>query len=212
MEIKVMIIDELQMIREGIRAMLAGFKDLSVVGSAPDYRAVKDSIAQCDVLLLEQNEDPQLALEAVTEIQQLAPAVKIILLFDKFEEPAFLNRMLSEGISGCITKNAGPEELYYGIKKVCEDGLYLCTAFILKFLEKLPIAHHDRISHEAVRLSTGEAEVLNLISEGLTNREIADKLFVSVRTIESRRKQLLEKTGTTNTATLIKFCVKAGMI
>lgn len=212
MEIKVFIINELQMIREGIRAMLAGFEDLSIIGSAADYQAAKNSVAQCDVLLLEQNENPDEVLEKVNEIQKLAPEVKIILLFDRYEEPAFLNKMLNAGISGCITKNAGPEELYYGIKKVFEDGLYLCTAFILKFLEKLPAAHLHKTPPLAVRLSAGETDVLNLISEGLTNKEIALKLFVSVRTVETRRKNLLAKTGTTNTATLIKFCLKAGMI
>lgn len=199
------------MIREGIKAMLAGYQDLVIIGSASDYQAAKNSIAQCDVLLLEQTENLDQVLDRVNEVQALAPQVKIILLFDRFEDPVFLNKMLNAGISGCITKNAGPEELYYGIKKVSEDGLYLCTAFILKFLEKLPSAYHQS-QPKAVRLSDGETDVLNLISEGLTNKEIAIRLFVSVRTVETRRNKLLAKTGTTNTATLIKFCVKAGMI
>jgi len=212
-DIRVFIIDKLALVRDGISGMLTGVSGINVLGSAADLNSGKFVIKNCDVLIIEHDKDLDSALIMIKEIHKVEPRVKIILLSDKPENPNFLNRVLEAGISGYMTKHAGSEELSYGIKKVAEDGIYICTAFILKFIETLPASvYHDKNLSSKVELNRGEREVLDLIAEGLTNRDIANKLFVSVRTIESRRKKLLEKTNTTNTATLIRFCLKAGLI
>ena|SRR6218665_2160137 len=213
MVVKVFIVDKISFVRESVCSLLSGARDVSVAGTAAHFEEDRQLLRDCDVLMIEHHKDLEESMSMVREIRELNPKVKILLLSDRPEGPAFLNQMLGAGISGYVAKHAGPEELYYAIKKVAEEGIYICTAFILKFLETMRSGlQPDPKLAENITLNRGEAEVLDLVSEGLTNKEIASRLFVSVRTVESRRKNLLEKTNTSNTATLIRFCLKAGLI
>ena len=213
MAIKLFIIDKLRTTRELIQSLLIDNNDITVLGIAESYHSYKTSIDLCDVLLIEHNPEMPETLDLIYEIRQQHPALKILLLSDSPQNPTFLNHLLMAGSSGYISKTVNRAELVYALKSVKDGGLHISTAFILKLLENYQLPKKDeREIYPSITLNAGEGEVLNLISKGLTNREIANELCTSVRTIEARRKKLLDKTNTTNTATLIKWCVKTGLL
>lgn len=125
---------------------------------------------------------------------------------DKLET---LQKMLEGGISGYLTRDASKDELLHSVRKVCDEGYYVCTAFVMRMM-KNP-AYFRKKAH-VIELKKPEQDVLNLVAEGLTNNDIAQRLFVSVRTVEARRKRLLDKTRATNTATLVRFAVEHGLL
>jgi DNA-binding NarL/FixJ family response regulator len=129
------------------------------------------------------------------------PDLKIITISSGKEDIVGVENMIQNGISGYLTIHAGVEEYEHCLRKVLDQGLYLCTGFVLRMIK------HGGHARTDIQLTKSEQEVLNLVAEGLSNKEIADNLFVSVRTIESRRKKLLDKTGCANTATLVRFAV-----
>lgn len=214
MATNVFVIENNTTTREGVMALIELDGNIFVAGSSDKYELntpyLNNSI---DVLLIELNETFSNVISLIRAILQELPKLKIIILSGHEDSPTFLKEAFEVGVSGYMTKNASAMELSHGIDKVNRDGLYICTAFMLRFINsndlkvvpELRSALHDTIS-------ANEMQVLKLIAEGLTNNDIAQKLCVSVRTIETRRYKLQEKTNTNNTASLIRYCFKTGLI
>jgi DNA-binding NarL/FixJ family response regulator len=113
-------------------------------------------------------------------------------------------------VDGYILKKSGMEDLITAVKRVSNGSLYICCDMALEMLESLKQNKNiifNRQNKNIPKISEREFEVLKLISEGLTNQEISNKLFTSRRTVETHRRNLIEKTQTRNTATLIKFAI-----
>jgi DNA-binding NarL/FixJ family response regulator len=121
---------------------------------------------------------------------------------------------LSQGANGYLLKNVSEEEMMFAIRQVTAGNLFVCSEITEKMIGKLSSMPQEesKESKFAVDLSKREIEILLLIAEGFTNNEIAEKLFTSRRTVEGHRQNLLEKTGARNTATLIRFAVRNGLI
>jgi DNA-binding NarL/FixJ family response regulator len=129
------------------------------------------------------------------------------------DHETYLVDMLQAGADGYILKTSSIEELVYAIQKIANHGIYIGPEFTLNMLAKYaPKSSDDRNAVYDFNISDREMDVLKLIAKGLTNNEIAQKLYTSVRTIETRRKKLLEKTKTINTATLIYFATANGLL
>jgi DNA-binding NarL/FixJ family response regulator len=133
------------------------------------------------------------------------------------DHESFINKMFDAGALAYMLKNTGKEELVHAIRMVANGQKYLSSEISLSLLHKL--SNNSSKTPAAAPVKTGgsdlskrEIEVLRLIAEGLTNTEIADKLFTSKRTIESHRQSLLEKTLSNNTATLIRYAVLNGLV
>jgi DNA-binding NarL/FixJ family response regulator len=121
--------------------------------------------------------------------------------------------MFNAGAKGYMLKNTGKEELLYALKRIKEGGMYVSPEIMAKSLEKMVLlSRENQRSVSSVALSKRELEVLKLLAEGLTNNEIAEKLFTSRRTIETHRKNLIDKTASKNTAALIRFAIMNGII
>lgn len=206
------IIDKHSIVRDAIQALLINHNEINVVGTADNYYEHQTSISFSDVLLIEHDRELPAALSLMTDIYQQHPNIKVLLLSNRSESLVFLNKMLSAGVGGYVTKNIKRNELIYAIGHV-KEAVYLSTDFMLDFLENCP--GYLKGEHKAlppIQLSTAEMITLKLIAEGFTNTQMANELHISVRTVESRRKKLLEKTDTSNTATLIRRCLKEGLI
>jgi DNA-binding NarL/FixJ family response regulator len=130
------------------------------------------------------------------------------------DHESYLIDLLEAGGDGYLLKNSSKEELVFAIKKIANNGIYMGPEFTLNMLTKYKSASGLVASREKreLNISEREMEVLNLVAEGRTNIEIARTLFTSVRTIETRRKNLLDKTQTNNTATLIRYAVQNGLV
>jgi len=211
-KIRIVITDDHKIIREGIRALLATEENIVVVGEAYDGDSLLDVLKHnpADIVLLDINMEGRSGLELVTEVKELYPDVKVIML-SMLDHAQYVSRAIENGASGYLVKNAGREEVSVALKLVSAGSTFISPSISLNLLQnrnEVP----DVSSAEQENLSKRELEVLHLIAEGYTNAEIAEKLFNSKRTIETHRQNMLEKTRCKNTASLIKYAVKNGLV
>lgn len=214
MLIKVLLVEDHEIVREGLKALLEAEKNIKIAGEASNGREalflVKASLP--DVVLMDVNMPVMNGIEATQLIKKEFPEVKVLIL-SMHDHESYLIDMLDAGANGYVIKNCSREELIFAIKKVASDGVYIGPEFTLGMLAKYKNSSAFNIEKNPdISLSDYEIEVLQLVAEGLTNVEMAQKLHTSVRTIETRRKRLQEKTKTSNTATLIRFAVLNGLI
>lgn len=198
--IRVFIIDDHPMVLEGIKSLLANSNLVEIIGSASDsyqgLEALKTS--NPEVVLVDINLGDLNGMELCALIKSTYPNVKVLGL-STFKERSYITRMLEAGASGYLLKNASKEELEEGIVAAWRGNLFLSK-------EVAAVLINPGTSNAAVPVLTArEKEVLANISEGLTNQEIASKLFISPLTVDSHRKNLLAKFGVKNTAAMIKL-------
>ncbi|MGQ3012281.1 MAG: response regulator [Flavobacteriales bacterium] len=196
MSTKIFIVDDHYMIIEGIKSMLVNEPGIEWLGHA-------SSAATCmaflrvhspDVILMDINLPDKSGLELCKEVMQLYPGIKIIGL-STFNQLSFISRMLENGAYGYLLKNASRHEILQAIETVMQRKQYLS-------LEASEMVKKNQ-GDDRPLLTRREIEVLQLIAEGLTNAEMAEKLFVSVTTIDTHRKNLLAKFNAKNTAALV---------
>jgi DNA-binding NarL/FixJ family response regulator len=214
MQIKVLLVEDHELVRDGIKSLLNSHPNISVVGEASNGAEAIDKINTLipDLILMDLNMPVMNGQECTKFIKRNFPEIKILIL-SMHDNENYLLEIIEAGADGYILKSSSKEELIFAIKKVANGGIYIGSEFTKNIISKFKSTLPKNISKDVnIDLSDREKSVLKLISEGYTNNEIADKLFTSIRTIETRRKRLLDKTGTTNTATLIHFAVKSGLI
>jgi DNA-binding NarL/FixJ family response regulator len=205
MAIKIFITDDHYMVVEGIRSLLQHQKDIEWMGHAMNAASCLAFLQnqQLDVLLLDINLPDKSGIDLCKEIKVKYPAIHIIGL-SSFNQLSFIEKMMNNGASGYVLKNATQEELIEAIESVMEGKLFLSNevASIIKkgTDSKIPI------------ITRREKEVLGLIADGLTNNEIAEKLFISTTTVDTHRKSLLTKFDVKNTATLIRSAMQFQLI
>jgi DNA-binding NarL/FixJ family response regulator len=151
-------------------------------------------------------------IDMTIEIKKDYPEIKILTL-SMHGEKNYIVKILEAGANGYILKNAGKEEIITAIQTVANGGTYFSSQVSEKLLEYLkhPSKQKKDISKD-VTLTEREIEILKLISEEYSNPEIAEKLFISVRTVDTHRRNLLEKLGVKNTAGLVKYAIKVGIL
>lgn len=215
MSIKVLLVEDHDIVRQGIRALLEGENDIEVCGEANNgeeaLRLVKKT--NPDLVLMDMNMPIMNGVEATKKIKAEFPRTKILIL-SMHDHENYLIEMLDAGADGYILKNSSRTELLFALWKIANDGKYMGAEFTFSMLEKFKASNMGipSIKRADIKITDREMDVLLLVADGKTNQEIAQQLFTSVRTIETRRKNLLDKTGTTNTATLIKYAVQHGLV
>lgn len=204
-KIKLLIVDDHPLILEGLKNLLSGEASIEVVhlcSTAIDtIQAMK--LEKPDIALLDINLPDINGIELCSKIKKEFPDVKTIAL-TTYSQRSYINKMMQAGASGYLLKNATKSEILEAIQEVYDGGMY----FKVKDDSALTIGD----SSPAPTLTPREKEVLGLIADGLTNGQIAEKLFVSVLTVNSHRKNLLNKFEVSNTAMLIRQAVVAGLV
>jgi len=214
--IKIILVDDHAIIRDGIRSLLREEENFQVVGEAGDGQQLLELLEQTavDVVVLDLNMPNMDGFRTLAELQTLHPKVRVLVL-SMLDHERYVAQALAAGATGYALKNSGRNELLYAIMAVASGEPFLCTAIGMNLLNRLQKTN-DSAANEPSKvesnLSKRELEVLSLIAEGLTNAEIADKLFTSRRTIETHRQNIIEKTQAKNTAALIKFAVSSGLL
>ena len=213
-KIRVLIVDDHAVVRAGIRLLLDSQPDMKVVGEAQDGQ---ESLVQVrklkpDVVLMDITMPGMGGVEATQAIKKAYPQVQILAL-TMHEDTAHFFRMLQAGASGYVVKGADPSELLSSIRVVFQNKAYLFPSLARKlgddFLER-PVEGGGKDSY--ARLTAREREVLKLIGEGYTSREIAEMLFLSINTIERHRTNLMDKLGMHNKSQLIRFAIRKGLV
>ncbi|TGD81579.1 response regulator [Hymenobacter wooponensis] len=214
--IRVILADDHTILRDGIRALLAGEPDMEVVGEASHGQGVLDLLADtsADVVLMDLNMPVLDGFATMPLLQEHYPGVRVVVL-SMLDSENYVHRILQAGALGYVLKSAESSEIIFAIRTVAVGHSFLCTEVgmaVLNRLVKIPNADAVLASRKSGDLSSREMEVLRLIAEGLTNAEIADKLFTSKRTVETHRQNIIEKTQAKNTAALIRYAMSQGLI
>lgn len=193
------------MVIEGIRSLLQNEKDIEWMGHASNADSCMAFLKnqQPDVILMDINMPGKSGIDLCKEVKDKYPGTFVIGL-STFNQQSFIHKMMENGASGYVLKNATQAELMEAIITVAKGRTYLSdeVAAVLKNTESTNIPVITR----------REKEVLELIAEGLTNGEIAEKLFISNTTVDTHRKNLLVKFQTKNTASLVKTAMQLHLI
>lgn len=196
MPVKVFIVDDHYMVIEGIRSLLQNEKSIEWVGHAMNADSCLAFLKQQqpDVILMDINMPGKSGIDLCKEVKEKHPSVFIIGL-STFNQQSFIQKMMDNGASGYVLKNASGEEIQEALHTVVKGKTYLSF--------EAGQALKAKPDSEIV-LTRREKEVLELIAEGLTNNEIAQKLFISSTTVDTHRKNLLVKFNAKNVAAMIK--------
>lgn len=215
---RLLLADDHTILRDGIRALLSADADLEIVGEASNGAEVLALLetTPADVVLMDVQMPVLDGFATMPELRRRFPEVRVLVL-TMLEHENYVARMLEAGALGYVLKNAAIGEITYAIRTVAAGQAFLCTEIGLNMLYKAVaqapgVTINEADSPAGADLTARELEVLRLIAEGLTNNEIADKLFTSKRTIETHRQNIIAKTQAKNTAALIKLAVGRGLI
>ncbi|HNU41350.1 MAG: response regulator receiver [Bacteroidetes bacterium OLB12] len=198
------IVDDHYLVIEGIRSLLQNEKNIEWLGHAMNAASCLDFLKrhQPDVILMDVNLPDKSGTELCKEVKTLYPTVRILGL-STFNQQAVVRNMIDNGAAGYVLKNVTKEELLEAIDSVMNAGTY--------FSQEVAHTLNEPGTQQPV-ITRREKEVLQLIAEGLTNAEIAEKLFISIPTVNTHRKSILEKFDVKNTATLIGKAIKLGIV
>lgn len=208
--IRVFIVDDHKMVIEGFKLLLENEPEIQVTGHALNGKEAINTIKQeqPDVVLLDINMPELDGMEACKKILASWPDIKIIAI-TMHKEGSLIKKMLSNGAKGYVLKNAGKDELVNAIKTVYSGNPYLDNATKEIVINSMTSSHKAETEAQMFpKLSRREKDVLRLILDEHTTQEIADKLFISFGTVETHRRNMLIKTGTRNTAGLVRVALE----
>jgi DNA-binding NarL/FixJ family response regulator len=214
--LNILIAEDHIIVRKAIRTILERH-EVNIVGEANNGREALELIEQgaaIDILLSDISMPEMDGIELIREIKLSNPKLKVIVLSEMNEE-ANVAKAFQEGASAYLLKNVSTSELMFSIEHVARGGQYLCAELSIKLLNKSimsPPVISLKPAQIDIHLSKREIEVLEYIAEGLTNKEMSEKLLLSKRTVENFRQSLTKKTNSTNTASLIKYAILNGFI
>jgi DNA-binding NarL/FixJ family response regulator len=214
--IDIVLAEDHNIVRNGIISLLEKEPDIHVAGAATNGKEVLSLLEKgthADVVLADMNMPEMGGIDLTQNVKALYPDCKVIIL-SALDHEKYVIKAFQAGASGYLLKSVSADELVFAIKHTIVNNLYLCSELTSKFLKRLlTIPDPSALHHfQEVEFSEKEIEVLGLISEGYTNQEIADKLFSSKRTVESQRQALIDKTGSRNTAALVRFAIVSGIV
>ncbi len=212
MSISILLADDHKIIRDGLKSLLDKQPDMVVVGEAENGReaVVLAHQHRPDVIVLDVSMPDLNGMEAAEQLTSELPDCKIIAL-SMHSDKRFVARMLKAGASAYLLKNSAFDELVNAIKTVLAGETFLSPLIASVVIRDYVANVAPQLASDAALLSSRERQVLQLLAEGKSTKQIAGDLFVSVKTIESHRKNIMHKLQIYNLADLIKFAIREGL-
>jgi two-component system, NarL family, response regulator NreC len=211
---RILIADDHALVRSGFRALLAGQPDLEVVGEAADAVVV---VGECqrlapDVVLLDLTMPGRSGISAIEDLRESCPGVKVLVV-TMHEDEAYARQAIATGASGYVLKKSLARELLAAIRAVQRGQIYMAPSLASVLTERGggPPASRPRENLEEL-LTPREAEVVSLAALGHTNAEIATRLHISDRTVETHRLHIMTKLGLRNRADLVRFALEHKLV
>jgi DNA-binding NarL/FixJ family response regulator len=211
--IKIMVVDDHKIVRDGIRALLIGQKTIKYIGDAEDAESLFNFLlkTQPDVLILDIILPGKSGVEITVSIKEKYPCIRILILSSNSDEETILSAVKA-GANGFLSKDTSKEELITAIMAVATNEGYFGEK-INKIIYKSYIEQvTSQNGKPANCLSDREVEILTLLADGFTNKEIADKLFISPRTIDTHKANIMAKLNLSSTVELVKYAIRKGYI
>ncbi|WP_075589817.1 response regulator transcription factor [Labilibacter marinus] len=212
-KLHILLADDHKIFREGIKALLSKEKEVESITEASNGNEVLDLVSsnQYDVIILDIDMGTPNGIEVTDKLTQAYPNTNILIL-SMLGLPEFIMQALELGAKGYLLKNAGKDELLTAIKCVAKGDSYFSREVSVSLMKQIQNPQSQRSKKKAVPLSKREVEILKLISQEYSNQEIAAKLFISNRTVDTHRRNLLEKLGIKNNVGLVKYAINNGLL
>ena len=210
-ELKVLVADDHTMFLDGMVEMISNIPNISIVHTATSGQEVIDYLKEHDIdmLITDLRMKDIDGFELSEMLRKEHPEIKILVV-SMHNDPTIINQMLSKGISGYILKNTGKQELISAIDKISNGETFFSEEVKSKFISSK--VRKNNAPEEMVKLTTREREVLELIAEEYTTNEMAEKLFISLNTVETHRKNILRKLNVRNSVGIVKKAIELGFI
>jgi DNA-binding NarL/FixJ family response regulator len=202
--IRIVIADDHELIREGVKKILRGERDMRVVGEAANVGELLALVGQCeaDVLVLDINLPGRSGLDALGELRGLQPGLSVVVL-SMHPEDRFALRVLKAGAAAYVSKASAADELVAAVRKAASGGRYISPVVADLLARELEAPHE--------KLSARESQILSLIGAGKSTQQIAAELSISVNTVNTHRARILEKLGMRANAELIRYAIEHGL-
>jgi two-component system response regulator NreC len=210
--IHILICDDHTLFVEGLKAMLRNETSLTIVGEARDGRQAVDLVKQLkpDVILMDVSMPDMNGFDATCRVREFDPNVKVLIL-TMHDEEEFVARCLEAGAAGYIMKDAPASQLLYAIEMVEKGERYLSPNVLKKVVDGY-VKNTNRPQTSYDRLTAREREILKLLAEGLTVKEVAVRLNLSVKTVEVHKHNLMKKIDVHDKAELVKYAIQKKLI
>lgn len=201
----VVIVDDHPMVAEGIQSILESYEDITVAGTLSDARVMIEQLDQLqpDVILMDLNMPDMGGLAATEIVLERRPDTRVVIL-SMHDNPQYISTALNHGARGYLLKDVPTDEIKQAIDVVMRGDKYLCTG------AKVSIAPKDGANHDT--LTDREQTILLQLAQGKSNKEVALVLDISVRTVETHRKNIKRKLGISSTAGLTRYALEHGVL
>ena len=209
---RIILVDDHSLFRSGMRGLLDRYDGIRVVGEAStgeEFLAMLPA-TEADVVFMDFAMPGMNGAETTEKALALEPGLKVITL-SMFGDENYYSRMVQAGAKGFLMKDSPMDEVLRAIETVAAGGTYFCEEVLRSLASRMQTAVSGYEGSDE-RLSTREIEILVCVCRGLSNQEIADELFISKSTVAKHRANILEKTGCKNTASLVVYAVRHGLV
>jgi DNA-binding NarL/FixJ family response regulator len=209
-KIRIIIADDHQLFRNGLKMLLEASPEFEITGEASNGQEFLEILRNCpaDIVLMDINMPEMDGVEATRKGIKLCPSISVIAL-SMYGEEEYYYKMVDAGAKGFLLKDSDISEVKEAIQTVRKGGSYFSQELLYHVIQKIK---HRENETKSANLSKREKEILLKICEGNSNQEIAESLFISKRTVDKHRANLLGKTNSKNTASLILFAIKNKLI
>ncbi len=211
--LRVLLVDDHEIVRTGLRMLFQAEPDIVIVGEAGSGEAAIAAVAALkpDVVVMDIAMPGMSGIEATRQIKAISPETAVLALTMHEEEPYFF-QMLEAGASGYVPKRAAADDLVSAIRIVAQGQVFLYPSLARLLVQDYLQREVADQPETADLLTPREREVLTLIAEGLTNREIAEALVISVKTVDRHRENIMHKLNLHNRVELVKYAIAKGLI
>jgi DNA-binding NarL/FixJ family response regulator len=211
-KLRVLLADDHVTVRHGLKLLVDSQADMTVVSEASDGNAAMQSALALkpDVIVMDISMPGMNGLAATRALKKQQPGIAIVTL-TRHGDDAYVQELLRAGVSGYVLKQSAPSELLQAIRAAAGGGQYLDSALTARVTARL-LGRADKVSKPAAALSERESEVLRLIASGYSNKEIAGRLSLSVKTVEAHKANAMRKLGLTGRIDIVKYAVLQGWL
>ncbi len=212
MKIRILLVDDHKILRDGICSLVKGYDDMEVIGEAADGRSALRLVQELspDVVIMDISMPDLNGIDATRRITADYPKVKVIALSMHYDKQ-FVSEIFKAGAAGYLIKDSAFDELEHAVRVVMQNKTYINPQIASLVVESL-VTQSSTSNHKAFSLLTErEREVLQLIAEGKSTKQIASDLNVSAKTVESHRRQVMGKLNIRNVAELTKYAIREGL-
>lgn len=211
--IKVVLADDHMIVRDGLRSLLERQPDMEVVAEADNGRTALKHVKELspDVVIMDIGMRELNGIDATRQIVKMSPGVKVLAL-SMYSDKRFIKGMLKAGASGYMLKDSAFKELIVAIRVIVEDKIYISPSVASIVMDDYLERSSEGDGSIRSLLTSRELEVLQLLAEGRSTKQIASSLRLSTKTIESHRVRVMQKTGVNNIADLTKYAIREGII